>query len=238
MEPNERSLVAHEIPGGAGWSLRLRAGREVRLTALGAGANCSVLLFDAADPVDRMNLPDTLKAQMSARIHVPLVLMSDRGVGLASVTGSSLDWHDALSGHSTDAHVARFGPSSYADDRNGWRRSARSLLVSELAKYGRGPADLHATVNFFSKVATSDDDAGTLTFVANHAAAGDWVALRCEVPLLFVCATAPHPLDPRWQPAAVRVEVFAGALPGPDDPSATFRDESARALAVARAVSA
>ena len=228
------TLVSHDIPGGAGWSARVRAGRELRLTALGARANCSTLLFDARDPVDRMNAPDTLKAQMSARIHPPMVLMSDRGIGLASVTGSSLDWHDALCGHSTDAHVARFGPSSYADDRNAWRRSARSLLVSELAKHGRGVADLHATVNFFSKVAPYDD--GGLAFVASHASAGDWVALRCEVDLLVVCATAPHPLDPAWAPSAVRAEVFAAPPPAPDDASFAFRDESARALAAARTV--
>lgn len=229
-------LVSHDIPPGAGWSLQVRAGRALRLTALGPGANCSTLLFAANDPVDRMNVPDTLKAQMSARIHPPMVLMSDRGVGLASVTGSSLDWHDALCGHSTDVHVAAFGPSSYATDRNEWRRSARSLLVSELTKHGRGVADLHATVNFFSKVATSDDETGTLMFVAEHSVAGDWVSLRCEVDLLVVCATAPHPLDARWQPAGVRAEVLAMSPPAPDDPSALFRDESARALAAARSV--
>jgi len=227
-------LLTHEVPGGAGWSLLLRAGRELVLTATGAGANCSTLVFPAHDPADRLNVPDTLKAQMSARIHPPMVLMSDRGVALASVTGSSLEWHDCLGGHSVDAHVERFGASSYAADRNAWRRSARSLFLLELAKHGRSAADLHACVNFFTKVATGDD--GTLAFVPGHAVDGDWVSVRAEVDLLVVLATVPHPMDPVWAPAGVRAEVRAAAPYGPDDPCVTFRDESARALAAARAV--
>ncbi|MPQ99534.1 DUF1989 domain-containing protein [Modestobacter sp. I12A-02628] len=231
-------IPAHDVPAGAHWSLALRAGRVLRLTALDDGAVCSTLLFAHRDPVDRLNVPDTLKAQMSARITPPMVLMSDRGAALASVTGSSLDWHDCLTGHSLDRHLDRHaavsGPSSYATDRNDWRRSARAGLLSELRKHGRGPADLHACVNLFAKVAIGPD--GGLTFVPDHAHAGDWVTLRAEQDLLLVLSTAPHPLDPAWAPGAVRAEVEAGAPYGPDDPSVTFRPESARALANAAAV--
>ncbi len=228
------ALVTHDVPAAAAWSVLVRAGRTIRLTASVDGAVCSALLYPTYDAVDRLNLPDTLKAQMSAHVRVPMVLMSDRGVGLASVTGSSLDWHDALGGHSLDVHVQRFGPSSYGVDRNEWRQSARSLLLTELLKHGRGPADLHPCVNFFAKVATADD--GALTWVPGHAHAGDWVTLRAEVDLLVVLATCPHPMDPTWAPGGVRVAVEAAPGYGPDDPSMTFRDESARALEAARVV--
>jgi urea carboxylase-associated protein 2 len=229
-------LLEHEIPAAAAWTLPLAAGRELRLTALGDGANCSTLVFAARDRLDRLNIPDTLKAQMSACIRPPMVLMSDRGTALASVTASTLDWHDCITGHSLDAHAAAFGPSSYGTDRNGWRRSARHGLLAELRKHGLAENDLHACVNFFSKVAVADDERGTLAFVADHAVAGDWVSLRAEQDLLVLCATAPHPMDPNWTPAAVRATVNAVDPWGPDDPSVTFRAESARALAAARAV--
>src|SRR6185312_11323237 len=77
-------LLEHEIPAAAAWTLPLAAGRELRLTALGDGANCSTLVFAARDRLDRLNIPDTLKAQMSACIRPPMVLMSDRGTALAS----------------------------------------------------------------------------------------------------------------------------------------------------------
>jgi urea carboxylase-associated protein 2 len=228
------ALLTHDVPGGAAWSLQLRRGRLLRLTALADGANCSTLIFPAADPVDRMNVPDTLKAQMSARIHPPMVLMSDRGVGLASVTGSSLGWHDALGGHSLERHVEQFGPTTYQTERNEWRRSARAGLVSELTKHGRDEADLHACVNFFSKVAL--DEHAALSWVPGHASAGDWITVRAEIDLLLVLSTSPHPMDPTWAPGGIRAEVLVGEPYGVDDPSMLFRPESARALDAAREV--
>ncbi len=224
------TLLSHEVPGGAAWSAQVRAGRSVTLTALGPDANLSVLLFAAHDPVDRMNVPDTLKAQMSACIRPPMVLISDRGTALASVTASSLDWHDALCGHSVDADVERCGPSSYATDGNVWRRSARAGLLSELRKHGRDARDLHATVNFFSKVAITDASDGSLAVATGHCAAGDWVTLRTEQDLLLVTSTATHPLAGNWSPAAVRVDITPAEPRRDDDPSLNFRAETVRAL--------
>ncbi|HEU5429927.1 MAG TPA: urea amidolyase associated protein UAAP1 [Actinocrinis sp.] len=224
-----------ETPGGAADSLRLRRHRALTLTCLGDGANVSMLIYAADNPLDRLNIPDTLKAQMSARIAAPMVLMSDMGRALASVTGSSLDWHDAITGHSLDVHVERrHGASSYAAHGNDWRRSARAGLLDELWKHGLGPRDLHASINWFSKVAPAEDARGTLAFVPGHAVAGDWVTVRAEQDLLVVFSTSPHPLDPAeaWRPAGVRVTVQEVAAPGDDDASRTFRAESARALAV------
>ncbi len=225
----------YEIPGGAAGSLLLRRHRALTLTCLGDGANVSMLVYAADDPLDRLNIPDTLKCQMSARITPPMVLVSDRGRALASVTGSSLDWHDAVTGHSLDPHVEqRHGPSSYAADSNGWRRSGRTGLLDELWKHGLGVRDLHANINWFTKVAPAADARGTLAYVPGHSVAGDWVTLRAEQDLLIVLSTAPHPLDHAevWQPSGVRLTVEPVAAPADDDPSRTYRAESARALAV------
>ncbi len=221
----------HQIPGGAAWSVRLRAGRTITLTALGAGANISTLIY-GTDLLDRLNLPDTLKAQMSARIVPPMVLMSDRGLALASVTASTVDWHDALCGFTSRADLDRFEPSDYQHDRNAWRRSARDLLLLELFKHGLGEADLHGCVNFFSKVVAADDPRCSLRFVAGASQVGDSVTLRAEQDLLLVLATTPHPLDPaaEYAPAAVGAEVAMADPVTADDPSMVFRAESARAL--------
>jgi uncharacterized protein YcgI (DUF1989 family) len=89
-------------------------------------------------------------------------------------------------------------------------------------------------VNWFAKVAPDID--GNLSWQA-QAKTGDWVSLRAEQDVLVVLATAPHPLDPAlsWAPAGVRATLSTVDSPGPEDPSRTFRAESARALeAVAR----
>lgn len=225
----------HDIPGGAAWSAPVRAGRLVTLTALDDDANAALLLI-GADRLDRLNLPDTLKAQMSACVRSPMVLMSDRGLALASVIASTLDWHDCLSGFGHEAHLERFGSSSYAEHRNEWRRAARTGLVSELTKHGLGEADLHGCVNFFSKVAITDDERASLSLVPGHAKAGDTVTLRTEQDALVVLSTAPHPLSAApYSPGGVRVAVsVAPEVDAADDPSIFFRAESARALEMAR----
>jgi uncharacterized protein len=222
----------HEMPGGAAWSAPVRAGRLVTFTALGADANASVLLV-GADRLDRLNIPDTLKSQVSACIRPPMVLMSDRGVGLASVVASSLDWHDCLTGLSHDAHLGRHGRSSYALDRNDWRRSARFGLISELTKHGLGEADLHGCVNLFTKVAI--DERAALAWTPGWSQAGDTVTLRTETDVVLLVSTAPHALNPgTWAPAGVRIDVAPAEPVASDDPSLAFRAESARALEASR----
>ncbi|NYI44523.1 hypothetical protein BJ993_001603 [Nocardioides aromaticivorans] len=226
----------HEMPGGATWSATVPAGRSITITALGPDANASLLLF-AADRLDRLNLPDTLKAQMSACVRPPMTLMSDRGLALASVTHSTLAWHDCLTGFGHEAHLARFAPTSYQVERNDWRRPARSELLLELAKYGLGEADLHGCVNLFTKVAIADDTAASLAWQAGHTVAGDTVTLRTEVDLLVVLSTAQHPLATFDHPVAgVEVAVGPAAPVAADDPSIAFRDETARSLEMSRRV--
>ena len=183
----------HDVPGGASWSTTLRAGRLVTLTALGDDANASVLLY-GPDRLDRLNVPDTCKAQMSACIRPPMVLMSDRGLALASVVASTVEWHDCLTGFGHDRHLDRLGPSSYALHRNDWRRSGRNGLLAELAKHGLGETDLHGSVNFFSQVLPADDARASLSHRPGHAVEGDSVSLRTELDVLLVISTAPHPL--------------------------------------------
>jgi len=227
---------SHEVPGGAAWSAPVPAGRLVTLTALGPDANATVLLF-GADRVDRLNVPDTMKAQMSACVRPPMVLMSDRGLALASVVSATSGWHDCLTGFGHDRHLERFGPSSYAEHRNDWRRSARTGLLGELTKHGLGEADLHGPVNFFSRVGIAEDGRGSLAWTGGQTAAGDEVILRTEQDVLLVLSTAPHPLATGdHRPAGVRVSVSPAAHPAPDDPSAVFRPESARALEMSRRV--
>lgn len=217
---------SHTVPGGAAWSAQVAAGSRITLTAGGSSSIATMLLF-AADRLDRLNIPDTMKAQMSACIKPPMALMSDRGTALASVVAASSSWHDCLTGYSHDAHLQT--PSSYASDRNGWRRSARTMLLLELAKYGLGEADLHAPVNWFVTAGIADDRSASFTGVSAAPTAGDTVTLRAEQDLLVIFATGPHPLVPSG--ALDPVTISISEAPASDsDASRAWREESARAL--------
>ncbi|WP_410787903.1 DUF1989 domain-containing protein [Kribbella sp. C-35] len=200
---------AHELPGGAAWSAPVRAGRTITLTALADGANATMLII-GADRLDRLNIPDTLKSQMSARIKPGMVLMSDRGLALATVMASSLDWHDCLTGALPD-----------------------QLLLLELIKHGFGEPDLHACINFFSKVSVADDPRASLTYVPDHAHTGDTVTLRADQDLLIFISTAPHALsDGPAASVAVQLETPDPAEDPAPDPE--LREEAIRALRLTR----
>lgn len=195
----------HEMPGSAAWSAPVRAGRTITLTALADGANATVLIV-GADRLDRLNIPDTLKSQMSARIKPGMVLMSDRGLALATVVASTLDWHDCLTGALPD-----------------------HLLLLELTKHGLGEADLHGCINFFSKVAVADDPRASLAYIPGHAHAGDTVTLRADQDLLIFVSTAPHALSD-GPAAGVGVQLESPAHV--EDPD--LREEAIRALRLTR----
>lgn len=221
------------LPPGAMWSMRIRRHRVLRLTALDAGANVSALFFNAEQPLDRLNVPDTLKALHTARLTRGHVLMSDMGHALMSIVDDSLGWHDPLGGHSTAEDIrAAFGEKNYQTARNEFYRNAHDNFLVELAKHGLGIRDLVANVNFFSKVVADDD--GKLTFAEDHCPADARIALRADIDVLAVLVNCPHPMHPggAYPTSRVNVEVVRGEPPTADDYCRNFRPEGARALAL------
>ena len=77
-------------PNGAGKTslLRIIAGQLAMAAGsidLEGGANVSLLLYRADERLERLNLPDTLKAQHTAHLTAGNVLYSDMGRILASI---------------------------------------------------------------------------------------------------------------------------------------------------------
>jgi urea carboxylase-associated protein 2 len=227
-------LLSETLPPGAPWSMTVPRHRTLRLTAEGADANVSALFFNARQPLDRLNVPDTLKALHTAKLTRGHILMSDMGNALASITEDTLGWHDPLGGHITAAQVAeKFGEHRYQEFRNAYYRNARDNFLVELAKHGLGLRDIVANVNFFSKVTV--DDEGRMHFVPGFCPAGASLDLRTEIDVLVVLANCPHPLSPAgdYPEAAVRLEILPADPPAADDFCRNFRPECGRTLALA-----
>lgn len=224
-------LFSELVPGGCHWSYVLPRGTTLRMTALEAGANLSVVLYAAQEKLERYNMPDSLKAQHTAHYTRGHVLMSDMGRALASITADSLGWHDPL-GLLLDAELlqAKYGACGYPQARNGMYRSGRDGLLIEIGKYGLGKRDLVAPVNFFSKVTV--DAEGRFAFAAGHAAAGACVDLRLDMNVILAYSTAPHPLDPApdYAPKKVGLALWRSGPAPADDYCRGFRPENARAL--------
>ena len=158
-------LWEEEVPGGAHWSAVIRRGVVLRLQALGDDANVAALFYSREQPLERYNMADTLKAQHIAHLTTGCVCYSDMGRILCSITADTCGWHDPLCGLTDAAQIAaRYGATSFQEQRNERYVSGRDAMLVELGKYGLGERDLVANINFFSKVVV--DDAGAMQLAA------------------------------------------------------------------------
>jgi urea carboxylase-associated protein 2 len=222
-------LFEEHLPGGGLWSWVLRRHTTLRLTDLEGGANVGLMAYNADAPLERLNLPDTLKAQYTAKLTRGHVLMSDMGRALLSITADTCGWHDPLGGHGNAALVrAKYGERNYQQARNDWYRNAHDNFLVELGKHGLGARDLVANVNFFSRL--DADEEGRLTFHLGNSKAGDFIDLRAEMNVLVVLNTCQHPLDPNpsYEPKPVKVTLLKTPSPAPDDFCRNFRGENHR----------
>jgi len=204
-------------PGGT-WSHILKRGTLLRITDIEGGANVGTLLYNFDCTAERLNIPDTLKAQHTARLTKGQVLYSDMGRILCSIVEDSVGWHDPIGGCSNATNVAtKYGASSYQKQRNLFHKNALSSLIVELEKWGLDARDLTANVNLFSRVSVNED--GTLGFVTRNSLPRGLVELRAEMNVLTILNTCPHPLDPNpdYAPKPVRLSLRKANTVAADD---------------------
>lgn len=222
-------LWEETVQPAASWSHVLKRGTLLRITDVEGGANVGALFYNFECPVERYNMPDTLKAQHIARLTTGFVLYSDMGRVLCSLVDDTVGWHDPLGGCSNAAMVrAQYGEGPYQQLRNDYYRNGHDSFLVELGKWGLGPRDLAPNVNFFSRVDVGAD--GVMTWHAGNSPAGSYVELRAEMNVLTVLNTCPHPLDPstEYRPKPVSLSIRHAPQVAADDPCRLSRPENGR----------
>jgi len=230
------TTLQETLRGGQAWSRRLARHQRLRLRDVEGRACVSALFYNARDPIERYNMPDTLKAQFTAFLTTGRVLYSDMGRVLCSIVADDCGWHDTISGMGdAAASQGRFGDGPYQALRNDFHRNARDNLLVELGKHGLGKRDVVSNVNFFVRVSVDDD--GALAWRGENSRPGASVELRFEMDTLVVLTNTPHPLDPtpRYRPPPVELAIGAGPPAGPDDPCRLSRPENGRGFALTEA---
>lgn len=225
------TLYEETVPGGGHTSFVLKRGQTLRITDIEGGANVSLMLLNAQQPSERLNLPDTLKGQHTARLTAGHGLYSDMGRVLAIISADTCGWHDSLGGVLNAAEVEqKYGVGRYQELRNAFHRNGHDNLLVEMGKWNLDLPDLLMVVNLFSKVVV--DGEGRFRFVAGHSAAGSCVELYAPMDTLVVLTALQHAMDPdpRYAPKPVQLTW----LQAPNDAiTAAFRasrGENARAL--------
>jgi urea carboxylase-associated protein 2 len=225
------------LRGGETWSRRMQRGQVLRLTDPTGRAAVAALFYNANDPLERYNMPDTLKAQYTAFLTAGRVLYSDMGRILASIVEDTCGWHDTISGcGDAAASRARFGEGTYQALRNEFHRNSRDNLLVELGKHGLGKRDIVPNVNFFVRVAVDGEGKteGKMSWVAGNSRPGAHVDLRFEMNTLVVLSNTPHPLDPAtaYAPPPVELAIREADLVRADDPCRLSRPENGRGFAL------
>lgn len=193
---NTMTMLREEIlPGGGHLSFVLKRGQILRMTDIEGGANVSLLMLNPHEKSERLNLPDTLKGQHTARLTAGHCFYSDMGRVLAGITADTCGWHDPFGGVLNAAEVTeKYGQGRYQELRNGFYRNGTDNLLVEMGKWDLNLEDLLMVVNFFSKVTV--DDRGQFTFHGGYSQPGSYVELYAPMDTLVVMTALQHPMDP------------------------------------------
>lgn len=226
VAPGDR-LHAETVAGGNYTTVVLARGSVLELTDLAGDACAHLVLTNAAQVDERLNVADTVKIQWQAYLGAGSMLLSDRGRVLATVVEDTSGRHDTFAGTSSRAaNEARYGDGS----PQGGTPAGRELLLLAALKNGLDARDVPPSLSFFQGVRVADD--GTTEFTGS-AGPGARVRLRLELPCVVLLANVPHPVDPRaeYVSTPLRVRAWRGVPAGPDAPEATVGPEAERAFA-------
>ncbi|MBG0751762.1 hypothetical protein Q7O_001205 [Pectobacterium carotovorum subsp. carotovorum PCCS1] len=219
------------VPGGGHTSFILKRGQILRIEDVEGGGNVGLLLFNAHQTSERLNLPDTLKGQHTARLTVGHCLYSDMGRVLAAIVTDTCGWHDSFGGVLNAQEVQeKYGQGRYQERRNGFFRNGMDNLLVEMGKWNLNLQDLLMTINLFSKVTV--DEQGQFHFHANHSQAGDYIELYAPMDTLVVLTALQHPMDPNPTYAPRPIALTWSRAEGEDVAAycRAFREENARAF--------
>jgi hypothetical protein len=211
---DKTTLTWAETVAGGNYTHKVVArGTRIRLTDVTGDACAHVLLYNALEPWERLNVADTVKIPWQAYLTTGHPLLSGDGRVLATIAADDSRRHDALGGTSTAAaNQAKYGDSA----PQGPSPAGRELFTLAAAKHGLTRRDLPPSISFFKCVRVQQD--GRLEF-AGGAGPGKAVDLLAELPLIVLIANAPHPLDPRpaYTCGLLRVHAWRSLPTDPDD---------------------
>jgi urea carboxylase-associated protein 2 len=216
---------AETVAGGNYTHLVAARGTRIRLTDVTGEACAHVLLYNALEPWERLNVADTVKIPWQAYLTTGHPLLSGDGRVLATIVADDSGRHDAFCGTTTAAaSQARYGDSA----PQGPSPSGRELFTLAAAKHGLTRRDLPPSISFFKGVRAEQD--GSLEFTGSAGPAKS-VDLLAELPLIVLIANVPHPADPRpaYTCGPLRVHAWRSAPTAPEDPRHDASPEARRA---------
>jgi len=195
------SLILDEIvPSRAPWTHVVRKGQTLRIIDLEGNQAVDFLMYSLNDDAERYSAQDTIAAQANIFLKEGSVLLSNEGRPMATVTATSVAYHDTIGGAcSCESNTLRYGHHTKSQ-----HACVENFLVAN-ARDGRGKRDMVSNINWFMNVPVEDD--GALGIVDGISAPGLFVEIRAEMDLTAVVSNCPQINNPcnGFNPTPVRM---------------------------------
>lgn len=216
------SIVHREvIPGGWYWSTHVKANETLRVSLDAGFSSLAMVAWNAFEPSERLNLPDTAKLQWTTGLGKGRVIFSDMGRVMFSITEDSSGAHDCLMGGSN----AQSNTAKYPDTIT---RNTRDNLILLATKLGLERGDIPAALSLFAPVRV--DAEGRFEWRPELLNGADYIDLRAEMEMIVGFSNCPHPLDPNsvCAPNPITVTRLAAVVPAANDLCRTATAEAVR----------
>jgi len=196
-------LSDDQVAPGEPWSGTVAAGARLRIVDLAGRQGVDFLCYNGADPEERYNAPNTIKAATSLRLGAGTLLYSDKARPLMTIVADTCGGHDTIGGCcSAWSNEMLYGVAGVP--------GCRENFMKALAAHDMGWRDIVPNINFFCSVPVLPEGALAPTvFVEGRSRAGDYVELRAERTVLAVISNCPQVNNPcnDGAPTPIRVVV-------------------------------
>ena len=192
------------VPARAPWDAVVRKGQTLRIVDLEGNQAVDFLMYALADDAERYSAQDTMAAQGNIFLKTGSVLLSNEGRAMATVTATSVAYHDTIGGAcSCESNTLRYGHHTKS------QHACVENFLQANARHGRGKRDMVSNINWFMNVPVEAD--GALGIVDGISAPGLFVDMRAEMDLVAIVSNCPQINNPcnGFNPTPVRM-IMAG----------------------------
>jgi urea carboxylase-associated protein 1 len=190
------------VPARGSWSGVLKKGQMMRIVDLEGKQAVDFLCYNAHNYEDRYAAADTMKInQRGIFLSTGTVLYSVGLTPLFTIVADTCGKHDTIGGCCSAAlNTFRYGV--------GYQHNCRDNFLAELKKYGMGPKDIPANVNFFMYVPVGEN--GEMDMGPSISKPGDYVDLRADSDALAVISNCPQINNPvnDYNPTPIRICIW------------------------------
>jgi urea carboxylase-associated protein 1 len=190
------------IGAGISWSRVIEKDQMLRIVDLEGKQAVDFLCYNANDFADRYAAADTMKINKTGIFLTSGTVLYSVGLTqLFTITADTCGKHDTIGGCCSAAlNSYRYGVEH--------QPNCRDNFLHELDKYGLGPKDMAANINFFMHVPASAD--GDMDMGPSISKPGDYVDLRADTDALAVISNCPQINNPvnDYNPTPVRAIVW------------------------------